>query len=70
MHAAWNGNAHCVHELLQHDPAAQVAAIDKHGETALMGAARNGYTQCVHELLQHDPAAQVAAVDNNGWTAL
>eukprot|EP00955_Chlamydomonas_euryale_P003336 36022-Chlamydomonas_euryale.AAC.1 len=39
MGAAWKGDTHCVRKLLQHDPAAQVAAVDRLGYTPLLHAA-------------------------------
>jgi ankyrin repeat protein len=50
--AAENGNTDTVNALAgTHN--ANVNAVDRYGETALMVAARDGYTDTVHALRRH-----------------
>ncbi|BFZ64693.1 carboxypeptidase Y-deficient [Saitoella coloradoensis] len=65
-HAAYRGEVHIVRELLE--AGADVNAVDKESETALMKAVLKCHPEVVKELLNHD--ADVRHADKDGWTAL
>eukprot|EP00975_Prorocentrum_lima_P057108 11980974-Prorocentrum_lima.AAC.1 len=54
--------------MLLSQQGAQVDAVHKTSQTALIAATQNGHIEVVLTLLSH--GASMGAADSNGWTAL